>query len=161
MNFSLIRPTDEQIKYFYQVANLITETEEFFKTKNYKAHGKVSVYEHSISVAKASFIYATQHEAKVDLCSLIRGALLHDYYLYDWHKNPPFTFHGLKHPKISLKNASRDFQINKIEADIIRNHMFPLTIFHFPKSKEAKIVSKIDKKISFRETKGKPYEFTF
>ena len=42
----------------------------------------------------------------VDKRSLIRGALLHDYFLYDWHdKNKPAKFHGFTHPKIAFENA--------------------------------------------------------
>ena len=61
--------------------------------------------------------------------AMIRGALLHDYFLYDWH-NPDngHRLHGFSHPYTSLKNAKRDYSITKREADIIVKHMFPLTI---------------------------------
>lgn len=152
--------TSEQAEQFWQIANEIVTHENFQKLKNYIAHGKVTVFEHCLNVAKLSFAMATTQN-DLDINSIIRGALLHDYYQYDWHKNPPFTFHGFKHPKIALKNAKKDFTLNKKEENIIRSHMFPLTIFHFPKSKEARIVSSCDKKVASFEHKGKKIDFNF
>lgn len=152
--------TKEQAEQFWQMANEIVTHKNFQSLKNFIAHGKVTVFEHCLNVAKLSFATAiTQNN--LDINSIIRGALLHDYYQYDWHKNPPFTFHGFKHPKISLKNAKKDFVLNKKEENIIRSHMFPLTIFHFPKSKEAKIVSSCDKKVARLEHKNIEIGFNF
>ena len=83
---------------------------------------------------------------------LIRGALLHDYFLYDWH-NPDngHRLHGFSHPYTSLKNAKRDYSITKREADIIVKHMFPLTIVP-PQTKEAWIVCLADKICAGEET---------
>ena len=84
--------------------------------------------------------------------AMIRGALLHDYFLYDWH-NPDngHRLHGFSHPYTSLKNAKRDYSITKWEADIIVKHMFPLTIVP-PQTKEAWIVCLADKICAGEET---------
>lgn len=152
--------SSDEISFFYSVASPIINSEKFQSLKNFVAHGKVSLFEHVLSVAKLSYARCL-NKKNIDKASLIRGALLHDYYLYDWHKNKPFTFHGLTHPKIALENASRDFDLNKKERNIIRSHMFPLTLFHFPKSKEAWIVTMADKKMAALEMKGEKYEFDF
>lgn len=55
-------------------------------TRGFIQHGAVSVYEHVRSVARASSAIASALEragVRVDRTSLIRGALLHDYFLYD------------------------------------------------------------------------------
>ena len=49
-------------------------------------------------------------------------------------------------------NARREFGISKLEDRIIRSHMWPLTFFAFPRSREGWILTYIDKKVSWRET---------
>jgi uncharacterized protein len=83
----------------------------------------------------------------IDYKALIRGALLHDYYLYDWHKSHKgHRLHGYRHPSWALHNALLRYDLSPKERNIIRSHMFPLTIFHFPRSPEARIVAKMDHK---------------
>ena len=89
---------------------------------------------------------------KIDEPSLIRGALLHDYFLYDWHdKKARVNPHGYLHPGIALKNASEIFDLNKTEKDIIKHHMFPLTLCP-PLTKEGFCVTIADKYCSLYET---------
>ena len=66
---------------------------------------------------------------RVDLKSLIRAALLHDYFLYDWHDwdNGEHQWHGFTHGHAALVNALKDFKLNDIERNSIENHMFPMT----------------------------------
>ena len=115
-------------------------------------HGKVSVYAHCVSVADTACVLAETLHLRVNERALIRGALLHDYFLYDWH-NPDngHRLHGFSHPYTSLKNAKRDYSITKREADIIVKHMFPLTIVP-PQTKEAWIVCLADKICAGEET---------
>lgn len=43
---------------------------------------------------------------------LIRGALLHDYFLYDWHDGEKERrILGFTHPMTALRNADRDFDL--------------------------------------------------
>ena len=82
----------------------------------------------------------------------MRGALLHDYFLYDWHeKDPEHRLHGFHHPSTALKRASEDFRLSELERDIILHHMFPLTLFP-PRSREAMIVCVVDKWCGIYET---------
>ena len=77
--------------------------------------------------------------------SLIRGALLHDYFLYDWREGTPGDrMHGFGHARIALKNAKHDYEIDKIQEDIIIKHMFPLNIKP-PRYRESVIVTIADK----------------
>ena len=81
------------------------------------------------------------------------GALLHDYFLYDWHdKYSHEKLHGFHHPNVALENASREYQLTPRERDIIRKHMWPLTLFHIPRCREAWVVTTADKYCSLKET---------
>lgn len=120
--------------------------------KEYIQHGNVSCYQHSLSVAYMSVWLAIMMRINVDMKSLIRGALLHDYFLYDWHiPDKSHRLHGFHHAKTALKNARRDFLINEREANIILTHMFPLNL-RLPKYKESIIVNISDKICAIFET---------
>lgn len=120
-------------------------------------HGDVSVYEHSIRVAEAAVQLSQTLRMKVSERELVRGALLHDYFQYDWHKdgkeagNVHPRLHGFFHPKTALDNASRDFDLSPKECDIIRKHMWPLTVVP-PRFKESWLVTAADKYASLMET---------
>jgi len=85
--------------------------------------------------------------------SLVRGALLHDYFLYDWHeKDASHKWHGFHHAKKACENAARDIpDLNEIEKDMIKCHMFPLNIVP-PKYMEGWILCCADKICSGAET---------
>ncbi|MBE7069517.1 MAG: HD domain-containing protein [Ruminococcaceae bacterium] len=125
--------------------------------KNFTQHGNTSVFEHCVSVAKFSLLMAHYLEKtlriKVDRDSLVRAALLHDYFLYDWHDKtvPGHNIHGFTHPGAACRNADRDFGLNEVEKDIISKHMFPLTIMP-PKYRESVIVTLADKWCALCET---------
>lgn len=119
--------------------------------KAFTQHGKVSTYDHSVSVAKMSLKLARMLRLRVDSEQLVRGALLHDYYLYDWH-NHGDKLHGYHHPDIAADKAGRDFALTQREQEIIRTHMWPLTLRRIPSSKEAALVCTADKLCSTLET---------
>ena len=123
----------------------ILESHGMHEGKGFRHHGDINVYKHTITVVCISLILAEKLRIKVDERALVRGALLHDYYLYDWHIDEDWhKWHGFRHPRFALENAKRDFGIGEIEADIIARHMFPLTL-HPPKYKESWIVCIADK----------------
>ena len=124
--------------------------------KSFTQHGETSVFDHCLAVAKYSLLIAHSLERifkiSIDKDSLVRGALLHDYFLYDWHvKGASEGLHGFTHPRTALRNASRDFELNDIEKDIIVKHMFPLTPFP-PMHREGFIVTIADKWCALAET---------
>jgi len=125
--------------------------------KNFTQHGKTTVFEHCVSVAKFSLLMAQYLEKrfniKFDKDSLVRAALLHDYFLYDWHDKtiPGHNIHGFTHPRTACMNADRDFGLNEVEKDIISKHMYPLT-FMPPKYRESVLVTLADKWCAICET---------
>ena len=125
--------------------------------KTFTQHGETTVFEHCLSVAKFSLLMAhfLERTLKIDIDkdSLVRGALLHDYFLYDWHDKtvPGRRVHGFTHPGTAMRNAERDFGLNDLERDIISKHMFPVTPFP-PMHRESVIVNLADKWCALCET---------
>ncbi len=140
----------KNILYFY--GKDILNSEGMQLEKKFIQHGDVSCYDHSVRVAAKSVKIVKKFRLKVNMKALIRGALLHDYFLYDWHdSDPSHNWHGFRHARFALKNANRDFDLGKIEKDIIFKHMFPLNIYP-PKYKESWIVCLADKLCAITET---------
>ena len=135
----------------------ILDNSSLLTTAQYIQHGDTSVLVHSLAVAYYSYKLAQLIGIKYSKNELVRGALLHDYFLYDWHKPHP-RFHGFRHPGFALKNAEREFDLSDKERCIISNHMFPLTPVP-PTCKEGLIVCVVDKVCSTYEVfKKNPYQ---
>lgn len=129
-----------------EYAGDILNSPKYLLTKNYCQHGSISVYDHCLSVAMLALKMANESGWKVDKESLIRGCLLHDYFLYDWHADEKWhSLHGFTHAKRAMKNAQHDFGLNKIEQNMIFSHMFPLNLTHFPRYKESILLCVADK----------------
>jgi uncharacterized membrane protein len=137
---------------FYDITKDIYMHDEFIKLKQHQHHNS-SIYDHVMDVSY--FSYRACKFLKLDYRSAARGALLHDFFLYDWRDHdvpdlPDDKFHGIEHPKIALANAEKHFTLNDIEKDIIIKHMWPLTLVP-PKYKESFIVSFADKYLASKE----------
>ena len=144
--------SDEQEKYFYDTLEELCRQSRLLESHRYMQHGDTSVFRHSVSVAYFSYYLALKMNAPVDIHSLIRGALLHDYFLYDWHeKNAGHRFHGFIHAGRALQNARKDFKLTIREENIILRHMFPLNVVP-PMCKEAWLVCLADKICASKET---------
>ncbi|MDO4866940.1 MAG: phosphohydrolase [Clostridia bacterium] len=119
-------------------------------------HGRVSVLQHEVAVALMCLKLARGLRLRVDERALVRGALLHDYFLYDWHeKDPSHRWHGFTHPARALRNADRDFVLGDIERDMIACHMFPL-VPRLPHRRESALLCLADKLCALRETLRRP-----
>lgn len=143
---------------FLQIANPIIKTNYYERLRAFIHHGRTSIYEHSVDVAYQCFLYAKKKKCR--LKELVIAALLHDYYLYDWHDKKKYNrkgLHGFTHPKTSVQNAIRDFNVSKDIQKIMISHMFPLTLFHIPTSKEGWVLSYYDKKCALKETFKRKY----
>ncbi|XCH80181.1 MAG: HD domain-containing protein [Candidatus Dehalobacter alkaniphilus] len=134
------------------VIKQLCEDSHFSQTTKYKQHGNISIYEHSIAVAYTSCWIASKLYFNVDYTTLIRGALLHDYFLYDWHeRNNEHRLHAFSHPRKAMQNACEDFKLTSKEENIILRHMFPLTPIP-PYYLESWIVCVADKYCALKET---------
>ncbi len=120
-----LSPADERI--FRQILTEVCRQSRILQSVHYIQHGSTSVFRHSVAVAYVSFWIVRSLRLAVEARTLIRGALLHDYFLYDWHeKDDSHKWHGFYHAGKALRNAMEDFELNEVEQDMIRRHMFPL-----------------------------------
>lgn len=139
---------------FDELTRDILEHPEFKKLADFPHHYPFTIWEHSLHVAELTYRWACKLNkcTPIDIRSATRGALLHDFYLYDWHVPRPdgSRWHGFRHPRIACQNAERCFAVNLKEREIILNHMWPLTIA-LPSCSEAFLVSFADKMVSILE----------
>ena len=132
----------------------ILHSKNFQLMKEYIQHGNVTVNLHVMTVARYSVALTDFLHISCSRRELIRGALLHDYFLYDWHipdKENPHRLHGFYHPGTALRNASKEYMLSEREKNIIKRHMWPLTVVP-PRYREAWIVTMADKWCSLLET---------
>ncbi len=152
---------EEQIS--KEVGRLENESR-FSMTRDFTQHGDVSVFTHCICVAYLSCSIIRFFNIKANLAALIMGALLHDYFLYDWHDGELCRkIHGFTHPYKACANAKADFELTSVEENIIKRHMFPLVPIP-PRYRESWIVCLADKVCALEETlmghcKGRKMEF--
>lgn len=141
-------------KEFYGLIRDIIASEEYIGMKRYKHHVKGSVYDHSIKVAYLCYKHHKRFGTKTPLREFVRGALLHDYYLYDWH-DKEHKFHGFTHPRRALENALAKYpDLTHRERDMIRRHMFPLTPIP-PRTKAGWLICFYDKVAAVSDYCGK------
>ncbi len=137
-----------------QILHKLQSDKNVQKMRKYIQHGSVSTYEHCENVARLSYEIDRLFSLHSDLEVLLTGAMLHDFYLYDWHEEGDGShhLHGFKHAKTACENAKKHFNIDKKTSDVIYCHMWPLNPERIPRSKEAWIVCIADKYISLQES---------
>lgn len=146
----LTRKEISEIRNHLHGLNLTKEAE---LMKHFIQHGRISTYEHAASVTRLSFYLNRRLHLGAPDSELVRGAFLHDFYLYDWHDSTSHErLHGFHHPAVALKNAMQRYTLSPVEQNIIKSHMWPLTLFSVPKCRAAAIVCLADKICSAYET---------
>ena len=119
-------------KMLWEYAGDILTSPTMARERTIPQHGSTTCYDHSVAVTLCSIRLAQKWGWNVDWRSLVRGALLHDYF------------------RKAMENAQRDFGLNPLEANIIHRHMFPLNPTP-PKYKESVVVTCADKICATRE----------
>ena len=120
------------------------------KMKLYRQHFNVSCFDHCLYVSYNSYLICKKHH--LDYKSVARAGLLHDLFLYDWRKREDGRkgLHAFTHGKTALENALKITDLNNREKDIIKNHMWPVTL-QVPKYKETFVITYVDKRIAIEE----------
>jgi len=119
-------------------------------------HHERSIFYHNLRVARVAYRLAVWLEKwslwRMRRKALIRGALLHDFFFYDWRREKPANgkWHAFEHPRESMRHAVRFYRATKREKNIILSHMWPLGE-HWPCHIESWLVTLADKWVSTRE----------
>lgn len=145
------KKSTELVNEFNEIMSDILNNPNVLALQNHHQHYTTSRYTHCLEVS--FYTYLICKKFNLDYISAARGAMLHDFYFYNWHnKNVEGQkkFHAFRHPRISLANAMELFKLNDLEKDIILKHMWPMTVVP-PKYLEGLIVTIIDK---YSATKG-------
>ena len=140
---------------FLDIIEPIINNEKVLEMKKYTQHGNIDCFEHCLNVSY--YTYKISKKLKLDYKASARAGMLHDFFLYDWrtegHEPGLFNMHAFTHGRIAYKNASKYFELNKKEKDIIENHMWPVT-FKLPKYKETYLITLTDKYSTLIEMKN-------
>lgn len=128
----------------YSEIREILQNKKFIELDDYNHHFTVTRRAHCLDVA--SLVFSLSMRSGLDFISATRGALLHDFFFYNWRTEGP-RLHGFRHPAIALRTAAEYFNLNPIEEDAILRHMWPLTPIP-PRYPESAIVSMADKMIA-------------
>ena len=140
-------------KEYMEIVKDIINNETVAEMKKYRQHYDINTFEHCLNVSYIS--YRICKKLKLDYKSMARGAMLHDLFLYDWRNSKKQLnldgYHAFVHPKIALENASKLYNLNDKEKDIIVKHMWPVTSA-LPKYKETYIITLVDKYSALQES---------
>ncbi len=125
---------------FMDIAGPLIEHPAVQRLAGFGHHRDKTRLDHSVEVAWHSFLLSKR--LSLDCDAIVKGALLHDLFFYDWLREGP-RLHGFRHPWISLRNAREVTILSKKEEDIIIKHMWPLTIIP-PRYMESWVVCLVD-----------------
>lgn len=152
--------SETEMMALYSIIEEILNHEKWEEMTQYMHHMDTRAV-HAIEVCCVSWRKAIKNK-KCDSKAVAIGALLHDFFFYDWQMEKPnidshdiklkvysFKLHGFVHPLIAYDNAKKYFPhlMNKKIKGIIEKHMWPLTL-NPPRCKEAWIVCMVDKSCS-------------
>lgn len=146
--------TAENSDGFFDAVSDIYHSEEVQSLKIYEQHLDIDRLQHVTSVAYLT--YKICKEKDLDYVAAAKAAIMHDLVYYDWRDGETggwHRLHGYKHPNYACLNAKELYpQLSKMQEDIIRCHMWPLTLK--PSSyKEGLVVTFCDKYCASKEVK--------
>lgn len=141
----------ENEKEFQEIIKPLITNSTVLEMKNFRQHYETSCFDHCYMASFYCYLICKKYH--LDYKSGTRAAMLHDLFLYDWRKRQEGRtgLHAFTHGKTACDNASKLFDLNEKEKDIILKHMWPVTP-QFPKSLEGFILTFVDKYCAMSET---------
>lgn len=144
--------TEENDDGFFKTVEDVYFSDEVQGLRIYEQHLEIDRLQHITTVAFMS--YKICKKLSFNYACASRAAVMHDLVYYDWRDGETGAWHrlhGYKHPNYACLNAKELYpQLSKMEDDIIRCHMWPLTLK--PSSyKEGLVVTFCDKYCAARE----------
>ena len=90
---------------FMELVQDILHIDDVQELRDYVQHCKTTRLQHCVNVAYYTFLISRR--LNLNVRSATRGALLHDFYLYDWKNNeqPIEGRHSVVHPQVALAMA--------------------------------------------------------
>ena len=134
---------------YYSIYSEFYNINKYRELKSVVHHGNNRL-DHINRVSKMSFYISKRFG--LDYVSCTRGALLHDFFTVDDISRSDKKYNDFlhEHPRISLNNSKKYFELNEIEEDIILKHMYPM-VKGKPKYAESRVVCLADKAVSIYE----------
>ena len=131
-----------QEREFVNMTRELLDSDQVRMMGQWKHHGQVTTLDHSLFVAFST--YRLARALRLDVHSAVRGALLHDLYLYDSHDRSAHPGNQcFDHPRFAARNAAALTDLSSKERIIILSHMWPLG-GALPRSREAWMVDLVD-----------------
>jgi uncharacterized protein len=124
--------------------------EDVLAMEGFVQHGSVSTLDHVLRVTAIALWLCEHLPFHFDQATVVAAALLHDFYLYDWH-GTGFQ-HAINHPLKASKNARETFDLHPQALHAIEAHMWPLPPTRPPRTREAALVNASDKLAALYET---------
>ena len=136
---------------FQNIIKELIENETVKQMKQYRQHYETTCFDHCYTVSYYCYLICSKYH--LDYKSAARAGMLHDLFLYDWRKRQPDRkgLHAFTHGKTACENASKLFDLNEKEKDMIIKHMWPVTV-SLPKSLEGFILTFVDKYCAMQES---------
>ncbi len=127
---------------FVDLTKELLDSDQVRMMGRWKHHGPVTTLDHSLFVAFST--YRLARFLRMDVHSAVRGALLHDLYLYDSRDKSAHPGNQcFDHPRFAARNAAELTHLSPKERNIILSHMWPLG-GALPRSIEAWMVDLVD-----------------
>ncbi len=120
-----------------------------YKELSQELHHGVSRYGHSCRVAYGVYIITKNMHFK-NYKDATRAALLHDFYFNYQLEDEGACEKFVIHPSLALLNASKYYDLNDMQKNMIESHMFP-TSKVAPKCKESVCLTLVDKLVALYE----------
>ena len=84
--------TPAETERMHQLLRGVADDPHAMEMHRFIQHGTVTTYEHCLRVARIAYWLNLRLHCRAREASLLRGAFLHDFYLYDWHRFGNFRF---------------------------------------------------------------------
>lgn len=140
--------TKTQKEEFEFIIQDITNNNNFRELDNEFHHG-ISRFGHSYRVAKGVYLL-TKSLGFSSYIDATRAALLHDFYFNYQLEDKSERKKFIEHPNLAILNASKYYDLNKVQKNMIASHMFP-TCKELPKYKESICLTLVDKLVAIYE----------
>lgn len=144
--------SEEKYIKFIETIEDILEHDKIYEMKNYIQHRTTNCFEHCLYVSFISYAISNSVSSK-SIAETARGAMLHDFFLYDWHITKHEKMHAFAHGRIALENSENYFELTEREKEIILKHMWPVTP-RFPRYFSTYVVTIADKYCAVMEFFG-------